>query len=61
MLTAGEDPLYIARRCIVMASEDVGLGNNAALPLARLPFSPCALLTRRRDIICIEETLGVSS
>jgi putative ATPase len=33
MLTAGEDPLYIARRLIVMASEDIGLANNHALPL----------------------------
>lgn len=35
MLTAGEDPLYIARRLIVMASEDIGLANNHALPLVR--------------------------
>ena len=34
MLTAGDDPLYIARHLIVMASEDVGLANNHAL----LPF-----------------------
>ena len=33
MLTASEDPLYIARRLIVMASEDIGLANNHALPL----------------------------
>jgi putative ATPase len=33
MLTAGEDPLYVARRLIVMASEDIGLANNHALPL----------------------------
>lgn len=33
MLTSGEDPLYIARRLIVVASEDVGLANNSALPL----------------------------
>ena len=33
MLTARKDPLYIARRLIVMASEDVGLANNDALPL----------------------------
>ena len=33
MLTAGEDPLYIARRLIVVASEDVGLADNSALPL----------------------------
>ena len=34
MLTAGEDPQYIARRLIVVASEDVGLADNDALPLA---------------------------
>lgn len=33
MLTAGEDPSYIARRLVVMASEDIGLANNHALPL----------------------------
>ena len=38
MLTAGEDPLYIARRLIVMASEDIGLANSHALPLvSQLP------------------------
>lgn len=31
MLTAGEDPLYIARRLIRMASEDIGLADPAAL------------------------------
>ena len=31
MLTAGEDPLYNARRLIIMASEDVGLANNLYL------------------------------
>ncbi|KAH0551699.1 hypothetical protein GP486_007085 [Trichoglossum hirsutum] len=34
MLQSGEDPLYIARRLIVIASEDVGLANNTLLPLA---------------------------
>ncbi|KAK4689799.1 putative ATPase, partial [Tremellales sp. Uapishka_1] len=33
MITGGEDALYIARRLIVVASEDVGLADNAALPL----------------------------
>lgn len=41
MLTAGEDPLYIARRLIVMASEDVGLANNHALPLATATLIAC--------------------
>lgn len=35
MLTAGEDPLFIARRMIVCASEDIGLADNHALPLVR--------------------------
>jgi putative ATPase len=34
MMEAGEDPLYIARRLVRMASEDIGLADNAALPLA---------------------------
>ncbi|KAF8454545.1 DNA replication ATPase [Terfezia claveryi] len=34
MLKGGEDPLYIARRMVVIASEDVGLADNALLPLA---------------------------
>lgn len=33
MLEAGEDPLYIARRLIRIASEDVGLADPSALPL----------------------------
>ncbi|KAI9777721.1 MAG: hypothetical protein M1839_008640 [Geoglossum umbratile] len=34
MLQSGEDPLYIARRLIVIASEDVGLADNTLLSLA---------------------------
>ena len=34
MLAAGEDALYIARRMIVMASEDIGLADNTMLSLA---------------------------
>ena len=34
MLAAGEDPLFIARRLIVFASEDVGNAEPAALGLA---------------------------
>lgn len=35
MLGAGEDPLYIARRMVVCASEDIGLADSHALPLVR--------------------------
>ena len=34
MLAAGEDPLYVARRVIRFASEDIGLANPAALTQA---------------------------
>jgi putative ATPase len=34
MLTAGEEPLYVARRLVRFASEDVGLADPAALGLA---------------------------
>jgi putative ATPase len=35
MLTAGEDPLFVARRMVVCASEDIGLADSHALPLVR--------------------------
>ena len=34
MLEAGEDPLYVARRLIRFASEDIGIADSQALPLA---------------------------
>lgn len=34
MLSAGEDPLYIVRRLMRFASEDIGIANNNALLLA---------------------------
>jgi len=39
MLQSGEDPLYIARRMIVIASEDVGLADNSMLPLATATYN----------------------
>lgn len=34
MYEAGEDPLYLARRMVIFASEDVGLGDPQALSIA---------------------------
>ena len=34
LLEAGEDPLFVARRLVLLASEDIGLADPAALPLA---------------------------
>lgn len=41
MLEAGEDPLYIARRLIRFASEDVGIADSQALPLAVSVYQAC--------------------
>ena len=41
MLEAGEDPLYIARRLIRFASEDVGLADPRALELATAAYQAC--------------------
>ena len=39
MLQSGEDPLYIARRLIVIASEDIGLADNSMLSLATAAYT----------------------
>ena len=41
MLEAGEDPLYVARRLIRFASEDVGMADSSALPLAVAAYQAC--------------------
>ena len=39
MLQSGEDALYIARRLIVVASEDIGLADNSMLSLATAAYT----------------------
>ncbi|KAJ8120442.1 hypothetical protein ONZ43_g2851 [Nemania bipapillata] len=39
MLQSGEDPLFIARRMVVIASEDVGLADSSMLSLATATFT----------------------
>lgn len=41
MLEGGEDPLYVARRLVRFASEDVGLADPAALPQAVSAYQAC--------------------
>ena len=58
MIVGGEDPMFIARRMMILAAEDVGLANPNALliaqatayivhqigmPEARIPLSECAI------------------
>ena len=42
MIESGEDPLYIARRLVRFASEDIGLANNSALMIANQAYDACA-------------------
>lgn len=41
MVEAGEDPVFIARRMVVFASEDVGLAQPTALVVANAVFRAC--------------------
>ncbi len=41
MVEAGEDPLFIARRMVIFASEDVGLAQPTALVVANAVFRAC--------------------
>ncbi len=44
MLDGGEDPLYIARRLVRFASEDIGLADTNALRIAINTFQACQFL-----------------
>jgi len=44
MLEAGEDPLYVARRLVRFASEDIGLANSRALEQAVATYQACHFL-----------------
>ncbi len=44
MLHGGEDPLYIARRIVRFASEDIGIANSFALPQAIAAYNACRFI-----------------
>ncbi len=41
MVASGEDPLFIARRMVVFASEDIGMAQPTALVVANAVFDAC--------------------
>lgn len=64
MLEGGEDPVFICRRMVILAAEDIGLANNNALllatacmdalhkigmPEARIPMAQCAIYLALSD------------
>ena len=44
MVEAGEDPLFIARRMVIFASEDIGLAQPTALVVANAVFRACEII-----------------
>ncbi|KAF8266810.1 DNA polymerase III, clamp loader complex, gamma/delta/delta subunit [Lactarius quietus] len=44
MLEAGEDPVYVARRMAVCASEDIGMADRRALPMAMAALQACQMV-----------------
>jgi putative ATPase len=41
MIEVGEDPLFIARRMVIFASEDIGIADKGALLIANAVFEAC--------------------
>ena len=44
MISAGQDPLYIARRMVIFASEDIGMAQPTALVVANEVFRSCEII-----------------
>ena len=57
MLEAGEDPLYVARRVIRFASEDVGLADPRAMEIAVAAYQACHFLGMPECVLSITEAV----
>ncbi|MBL8025670.1 MAG: replication-associated recombination protein A, partial [Fibrobacteres bacterium] len=57
MIEGGEDPLYIARRVIRMASEDIGLADPSALTLCMSAKEAYVMLGKPEGILAIAEAV----
>ncbi len=57
MLEAGEDPLFIARRLIRFASEDVGLADNQALQTAVAAYQACHFIGMPECTLSLTQTV----
>jgi putative ATPase len=62
MLEAGEDPRFIARRLMISASEDIGLADPNALPIAVAATQACAIIGMpEARIILAEATIYLAT
>ena len=57
MLAGGEDILFIARRMLVFAAEDIGLANPNALLLAQTCFQACSVIGMPESRIILSEAV----
>lgn len=57
MISGGEDPLFIARRMIILASEDIGLANPNALMLANSCFDAVSKIGMPESRIILSHTV----
>lgn len=57
MLEAGEDPLYVARRLVIFASEDVGNADPSALPLALATHQAVERIGLPEGRICLAQAI----
>ncbi|XP_023335284.1 ATPase WRNIP1 isoform X2 [Eurytemora carolleeae] len=61
MIKGGEDPTFIARRLVRIASEDVGLGDPSALPLAVAAFQGTQLIGKPEcDVLLAHATVHLA-
>ena len=56
MIAGGEDPLFIARRMIILASEDIGMANPNALLLANTCFESVSKIGMPESRIILSHT-----
>lgn len=56
MIAGGEDPKFIARRMLILASEDIGLANPNALLLAQACFDAIHVIGMPESRIILSET-----
>ena len=57
MLAGGEDLLFIARRLVILSSEDIGLANPNALLLAQACFQACSVIGNPESRIILSQTV----
>lgn len=57
MLSGGEDILFIARRMLILAAEDIGLANPNALLMAQACFQACSVIGMPEARIILAEAV----